>query len=109
MGSGRNQDPRQRGTHDGGGFRVWWPALIGSDDTLDNAYLMRMAVALADAFAAMLKPMVFPSSVGKTRRYEPVPQGLKAITALAVLRDKAIKPLQNRRINIDNCFVALRP
>jgi hypothetical protein len=47
--------------------------------------------------------------VGKTRRYEPVPQGLKAITALAVLRDKAIKPLQNRRINIDNCFVALRP
>jgi len=31
--------------------------------------------------------------VGKTRRYEPVPQGLKAITALVVLRNKAIKPL----------------
>ncbi|HUE00902.1 MAG TPA: hypothetical protein VMR62_15130 [Bryobacteraceae bacterium] len=31
--------------------------------------------------------------VGKTRRYEPVPQGLKAITALIVLRNKAIKPL----------------
>ena len=27
-----------------------------------------------------------------TRRYEPVPSGLRAITALAVLRDKAIKP-----------------
>ena len=31
--------------------------------------------------------------MGKTRRYEPVPQGLKAITALIVLRNKAIKPL----------------
>ena len=31
--------------------------------------------------------------VGKTRRYEPVPQGLKAIAALIVLRNKAIKPL----------------
>lgn len=31
--------------------------------------------------------------VGKTRRYEPVPQGLQAITALVVLRHKVIKPL----------------
>ena len=29
--------------HDAGGFRVWWRALTGSDETLDNAYLMRMA------------------------------------------------------------------
>ena len=29
--------------HDPGGFRVWWRALTGSDDTLDNAHLMRMA------------------------------------------------------------------
>src|SRR5262244_3663977 len=29
--------------HDPGGFRVWWRALIGSDETLENAYLMRMA------------------------------------------------------------------
>jgi hypothetical protein len=28
--------------HDPGGFRVWW-ALTGSDDTLENAYLMRRA------------------------------------------------------------------
>jgi hypothetical protein len=29
--------------HDAGGFRVWWRALTGSDQTLENAYLMRMA------------------------------------------------------------------
>jgi hypothetical protein len=28
--------------HDPGGFRVWWRALTGSDETLENAYLMRM-------------------------------------------------------------------
>ncbi len=29
--------------HDAGGFRVWWRRLTGSDETLDNAHLMRMA------------------------------------------------------------------
>jgi hypothetical protein len=29
--------------HDPGGFRLWWRALTGSDDTLENTYLMRMA------------------------------------------------------------------
>jgi hypothetical protein len=29
--------------HSPGGFRVWWRALTGSDGTLENAYLMRMA------------------------------------------------------------------
>lgn len=29
--------------HSPGGFRVWWRQLTGSDDTLDNAHLMRMA------------------------------------------------------------------
>ena len=29
--------------HSAGGFRVWWRALTGSDETLDNAYLMRLA------------------------------------------------------------------
>jgi hypothetical protein len=27
----------------GGGFRIWWRALTGSEDTLDNAHLMRLA------------------------------------------------------------------
>jgi len=31
--------------------------------------------------------------IGYTRRYEPLPSGLRAITALVVLRNKAIKPL----------------
>ena len=31
--------------------------------------------------------------VGRTRRYEPLPTGLRALTALVVLRNKAIKPL----------------
>src|SRR5258705_10420573 len=29
--------------HDPGGFRVWWRALTGSDETLENPYLKRMA------------------------------------------------------------------
>ena len=29
--------------HDAGGFRVWWRKLAGSEETLDNAHLMRMA------------------------------------------------------------------
>jgi hypothetical protein len=29
--------------HSAGGFRTWWRALTGSEDTLDNAHLMRLA------------------------------------------------------------------
>ena len=29
--------------HDPGGFRVWWRALTGSDETLENTYLMQLA------------------------------------------------------------------
>src|SRR5207253_8482629 len=29
--------------HSPGGFRVWWRALTGSDEVLENAYLMRLA------------------------------------------------------------------
>ena len=31
--------------------------------------------------------------IGKSRRYEPVPEGLRSLTALLVLRDKIIRPL----------------
>jgi hypothetical protein len=31
--------------------------------------------------------------IGQTRKYESMPNGLKAMTALVVLRNKAIKPL----------------
>ena len=33
------------------------------------------------------------TKIGKSRRYEPLPDGLRAITALVVLREKIIKPL----------------
>ena len=29
--------------HGPGGFRVWWRALTGSEETLDNTHLVRMA------------------------------------------------------------------
>ena len=29
--------------HTAGGFRVWWGTLTGSEETLDNTHLMRMA------------------------------------------------------------------
>src|SRR5690349_21889885 len=29
--------------HSPGGFRVWWRALTGSDETLQNSHLMRLA------------------------------------------------------------------
>jgi hypothetical protein len=29
--------------HDPGGFRVWWRALTGSGETLETAYVMRLA------------------------------------------------------------------
>ena len=29
--------------HTAGGFRVWWRTLTGSEETLDNTHLMRMA------------------------------------------------------------------
>jgi len=34
--------------HDPGGFRLWWRALTGSDETLENAYLMRPAGLVAE-------------------------------------------------------------
>ena len=33
------------------------------------------------------------SKIGNTRRYEATPTGLKAMAAMAVLRDKVFKPL----------------
>jgi hypothetical protein len=33
------------------------------------------------------------SKIRKSRRYEPVPEGLRSLTALLVLREKIIKPM----------------
>ena len=45
--------------HDPGGFRLWWRALTGSDETLDNTHLMRWRAVSAAAFAGMPKPTAF--------------------------------------------------
>ena len=39
--------------HDPGGFRVWWRALTGSDETLENARLMRLAGRFRRAFSRL--------------------------------------------------------
>jgi hypothetical protein len=49
--------------HGPGGFRVWWQALTGSEETLDNAHLMRLAGPFAVAFTDMRKPMAFRLSI----------------------------------------------
>ena len=45
--------------HTPGGFRVWWGTLTGSEETLDNAHLMRMAGPLAAGFTATRKLRAF--------------------------------------------------
>jgi hypothetical protein len=46
--------------HTAGGFRVWWRALTGSDDTLDNTHTScAWRAALAVGFTDMRKPRAF--------------------------------------------------
>jgi hypothetical protein len=47
--------------HDAGGFRVWWRKLTGSEDTLDNAHLMRMAGRFSRRLRAWAAEGGFPS------------------------------------------------
>ena len=46
--------------HSPGGFRLWWRALTGSDDTLHNAYLMRMAGRFSRRLRAYAKAHNIP-------------------------------------------------
>jgi hypothetical protein len=39
--------------HGPGGFRVWWRALTGSEETLDNPYLMRFGGPLQPSHSRM--------------------------------------------------------
>ena len=47
--------------HSAGGFRAWWKALTGSEDTLDNAHLMRMAGRFSRRIRGYAKRMAFLS------------------------------------------------
>jgi hypothetical protein len=46
--------------HDPGGFRLWWRQLTGSDDTLDNAHLMRLAGRFARRIRGYAKANYIP-------------------------------------------------
>lgn len=46
--------------HSPGGFRVWWRRLTGSDATLDNAHLMRMAGRFSRRVRAYAKAHAIP-------------------------------------------------
>ena len=48
--------------HDPGGFRLWWRQLTGSDATLDNAHVMRLACRFGVAFVATPRRTTFRSS-----------------------------------------------
>ena len=45
---------------DGGGFRVWWRSIFGSDDRLDNPHLMRMAGRFSRRLRAWAKAKGVP-------------------------------------------------
>src|ERR1700680_738058 len=49
-----------RSGHRPGGFRVWWRALTGSDETLENAYLMRLAGRVSRRTRGYAKPHDLP-------------------------------------------------
>ena len=61
----------------GGGFRVWWRELYGSDENLDDNHLMRMAGRFSRRLRAWAKangvPVVYcsPGWFGRRRRQEP--------------------------------------
>jgi hypothetical protein len=46
--------------HDPGGFRLWWRALTGSDETLDNTHLMRLAGRFSRRIRGFAKAMGIP-------------------------------------------------
>jgi len=46
--------------HDPDGFRLWWRALTGSDDQLENAYLMRLAGRFSRRLRAYAKANCIP-------------------------------------------------
>ncbi len=61
-----------RMAHAPGGFRVWWRALTGSDDTLENAHLMRMAGRFSRRIRGYAKAQDIPvidCSVGERKHH----------------------------------------
>ncbi len=51
--------------HSPGGFRLWWRALTGSDETLDDAHLMRLAGRFSRRARATPRRTAFRSSIAR--------------------------------------------
>ena len=68
--------------HSGGGFRVWWRQLTGSDDTLDTAHLMRMAGRFSRRLRAYCKQHGIPviDCAAGERKHEVAEQHLATTT-----------------------------
>ena len=49
----------------GGGFRTWWRALTGSDETLDEAHLQRLAGRFSRRVHAWAKKQGMPRRVAR--------------------------------------------
>ena len=47
--------------------------------------------------------------VGKSRRYEPTPQGLRVMSALMVLRERVVEPLTRGIVNLEAIEPAINP
>ena len=47
--------------------------------------------------------------IGKSRRYEPLPEGLRTMTALIVLREKVIRPLLAASTRPEPQFKSINP
>jgi DNA-binding transcriptional ArsR family regulator len=64
--------------HSPAGFRTWWRALTGSDDTLDNTHLMRMAGRFSRRVHAYAKANAIPliHCESGTRKHELAEQAL---------------------------------
>ena len=56
----------------GGGFRMWWRELHGSDENLDDTHLMRMAGFFGRRLRAWAKPTRSRSYCGNPQRLEEV-------------------------------------
>ena len=54
--------------HNPGGFRAWWRQLFGSDDTLDNTHLIRIAGRFSRRLKAYAQAQPFVAQLAGWRR-----------------------------------------
>jgi hypothetical protein len=83
--------------HTPGGFRAWWRTLTGSDATLDNSHLMRLAGRLSRRVRASAKALQIPVIDCETgtrkhelaEQYRPTDPTVQGVFCILVARAKA--------------------